>query len=119
MNCVSIIPDLTLHGLQLQNIKRNTVKITKKYNINQPGVDRDIDIATEKKVLPQQLAEITNKIERTIPTIPNNIDLDTTTLDTNQNQTLTTTIPSIPSIPESSIAFSSTNISDLSSTINL
>jgi hypothetical protein len=110
MNCVSIIPDLTLHGLQLQNIKRNTVKISKKYNnISQPVE------STEKKVLSHLPVEITNKIERTIPTIPNNIDIDTT-LDTNQNQTLTTTIPSIP---ESSIAFSSTNISDLSSTIEL
>ena len=114
MNCVSIIPDLSLYGLQLQNIKRNTVKISKKYNINQSGVDRDIVIATEKKVLPQQLAEITNKIERNdlnIPILPN---IDTTTLDTNQNISAT-----IPSIPESSIAFSTTNISDLSSTINL
>jgi hypothetical protein len=110
MNCVSIIPDLTLHGLQFQNIKRNTVKISKKYNnISQPVE------STEKKVLSHLPVEITNKIERTIPTIPNNIDIDTT-LDTNQNQTLTTTIPSIP---ESSIAFSSTNISDLSSTIEL
>lgn len=108
MNCVSIIPDLTLHGLQLQNIKRNTVKISKKYNINQ-SVDRDIDIVTEKKVLPLQIAEINNKIDQNIPTIPN---IDTTS----QNLNLTA---NIPSIPESSIAFSSTNISDLSSTINL
>jgi hypothetical protein len=112
MNCVSIIPELTLHGLQLQNIKRNTVKISKKYNISQPVE------SAEKKVLLPQLAEITNKIDQNIlnfPILPNS-NLATTSLDTNQNQSLTTTIPSIP---ESSIAFSTTNISDLSSTIEL
>ena len=29
MNCTAIIPELTLHGLQMQNIKRNTLKISK------------------------------------------------------------------------------------------
>ena len=55
MNCVSIIPDLSLHGLQLQNIKRNTVKITKKYNIN-----HSIE-STEKKVLQTSGDEIPKK----------------------------------------------------------
>ena len=105
MNCISIIPDLTLYGLQLQNIKRNTVKISKKYNMNHK-IERDT--STEKKVLPPLYEDITNKIDQNIPIIPN--------IETNQTQTLTT---SIPSIPESSIAFSSTNISDLSSTINI
>lgn len=105
MNCVSIIPDLTLYGLQLQNIKRNTVKISKKYNTNHK-IERDT--STEKKVLLQQMPdEITNKIDQNIPIISN---LDTTS----QSQTT-----NIPSIPESSIAFSSTNISDLSSTITI
>ena len=103
MNCVSIIPDLSLHGLQLQNIKRNTVKITKKYNSSHP-----IE-STEKKALPTSDAEITNKIDQNIITIPN---IDTTS----QNQILTA---NIPSIPESSIAISTTNISDLSTTINI
>ena len=101
MNCLSIIPDLTLHGLQLQNIKRNTVKITKKYNISHP-----IE-STEKKVLPTSDAEITNKIDQNIITIPN---IDTTSQNITAN---------IPSIPESSIAISTTNISDLSTTINI
>lgn len=101
MNCVSIIPDLSLHGLQLQNIKRNTVKITKKYNIN-----HSIE-STEKKVLPTSGDEIPNKIERNIPAIPN---IDTTSQNITAN---------IPSIPESSIALSSTNISDLSTVINI
>jgi len=108
MNCVSIIPDLSLHGLQLQNIKRNTVKITKKYNNSHQAIERDI--STEKKVLSQpETTEITNKIDQNITTIPN---IDTTS----QNQILTA---NIPSIPESSIAISTTNISDLSSTINI
>ena len=106
MNCISIIPDLTLYGLQLQNIKRNTVKISKKYNVNHKI---DYDTATEKKVLSHASDEITNKIDQNIPIIPNNID-------TSQIPIQTT---NIPSIPESSIAFSSTNISDLSSTINI
>jgi len=101
MNCVSIIPDLSLHGLQLQNIKRNTVKITKKYNIN-----HSIE-STEKKVLQTSGDEIPNKIERNIPAIPN---IDTTSQNITAN---------IPSIPESSIALSSTNISDLSTVINI
>uniref|UniRef100_A0A6C0E517 Cupin-like domain-containing protein n=1 Tax=viral metagenome TaxID=1070528 RepID=A0A6C0E517_9ZZZZ len=101
MNCVSIIPDLSLHGLQLQNIKRNTVKITKKYNIN-----HSIE-STEKKVLPTSGDEIPNKIERNIPAIPN---IDTTSQNITAN---------IPTIPESSIALSSTNISDLSTVINI
>ena len=100
MNCVSIIPDLTLHGLQLQNIKRNTVKITKNYGINQ-SVD-----STEKKVLPSQTVEITNKIDQNNLSVP--------ILENTQNLTA-----NIPNIPESSIAFSTTNISDLSSTINI
>jgi hypothetical protein len=101
MNCLSIIPDLSLHGLQLQNIKRNTVKITKKYNNNHSFE------STEKKVLPTSGDEIPNKIERNIPAIPN---IDTTSQNITAN---------IPSIPESSIALSSTNISDLSSVINI
>ena len=101
MNCVSIIPDLSLHGLQLQNIKRNTVKITKKYNIN-----HSIE-PTEKKVLSIPIVEIPNKIDQNIHAIPN---IDTTS----QSQTT-----NIQIIPESSIAFSSTNISDLSSTITI
>ena len=104
MNCISIIPDLTLYGLQLQNIKRNTVKISKKCNTNHKI---DSDNATEKKVLPQVSGEITNKIDQNIPIIPN---IDTT------SQTQST---NIPSIPESSIAISTTNISDLSTTINI
>ena len=108
MNCVSIIPDLTLYGLQLQNIKRNTVKISKKYNMNDK-IDRDT--ATEKKVLSHAPDEITNKIDQNIPIIPN-IDI----ISQSQIQSQTT---NIPSIPESSIAFSSTNISDLSTTINI
>ena len=107
MNCVSIIPDLSLHGLQLQNIKRNTVKITKKYNIN-----HSIE-PTEKKVLSIPIVEIPNKIDQNnlnVPIVPNT----NTNLETTQNLTV-----NIPSIPESSIAFSTTNISDLSSTINL
>ena len=106
MNCISIIPDLTLYGLQLQNIKRNTVKISKKYNSNHK-IERDT--STEKKVLPTLYDDITNKIDQNIPIIPN---IDTTS----QTQTLTA---NIPSIPESSIAILTTNISDLSSTINL
>ena len=106
MNCVSIIPDLTLHGLQLQNIKRNTVKITKKYNNSHNSHPIE---STEKKVLPTSNTEITNKIDQNIITIPN---IDTTS----QTQILTA---NIPSIPESSIAISTTNISDLSTTINI
>jgi hypothetical protein len=106
MNCLSIIPDLTLHGLQLQNIKRNTVKITKKYNNSHNSHPIE---STEKKVLPTSDAEITNKIDQNIITIPN---IDTKS----QTQILTA---NIPSIPESSIAISTTNISDLSTTINI
>lgn len=106
MNCISIIPDLTLYGLQLQNIKRNTVKISKKYNMNHK-IERDT--STEKKVLPTLHDDITNKIDQNIPIIPN---IDTTS----QTQTLNT---NIPSIPESSIAILTTNISDLSTTINI
>jgi len=101
MNCLSIIQDLSLHGLQLQNIKRNTVKITKKYNISHP-----IE-STEKEVLPTSDDEIPNKIDQNIITIPN---IDTTSQNITAN---------IPSIPESSIAISTTNISDLSTTINI
>jgi hypothetical protein len=101
MNCLSIIQDLSLHGLQLQNIKRNTVKITKKYNIS-----NSIE-TTEKKVLLTSDDEIPNKIDQNIITIPN---IDTTSQNITAN---------IPSIPESSIAISTTNISDLSTTINI
>jgi hypothetical protein len=104
MNCVSIIPDLTLHGLQLQNIKRNTVKISKKYNNSHNSHPIE---STEKKVLPTSDAEITNKIDQNIITIPN---IDTTSQNITAN---------IHSIPESSIAISTTNISDLSTTINI
>jgi hypothetical protein len=66
------------------------------------------DTCTEKKVLLTSLHDdITNKIDQNIPIIPN---IDTT------SQTQTT---NIPSIPESSIAISTTNISDLSTTINI
>jgi hypothetical protein len=119
MNCVSIIPDLTLYGLQLQNIKRNTVKISKKYNINHT-IERDTD--TEKKVLSQVLGAITNKIEGNNSNIPTtlipNIDTINQNLTTSQNLTQLPTT-NIPIIPESSVAFSSTNISDLSNTINI
>ena len=117
MNCVSIIPDLTLHGLQLQNIKRNTVKITKNYGINQ-SVD-----STEKKVLPSQTVEITNKIDQnnlSVPILPNTNTNTNTNSNTNSNLENTQNLTAnIPNIPESSIAFSTTNISDLSSTINI
>lgn len=117
MNCVSIIPDLTLYGLQLQNIKRNTVKISKKYNVNHT-IERDN--VTEKKVLSPTSTEITNKIDQNNSNIPttliSNIDTINQNLTTSQTQLQST---NIPSIPESSIAFSSTNISDLSSTINI
>ena len=107
MNCVSIIPDLSLHGLQLQNIKRNTVKISKKYNINH-SVE-----STEKKVLSSlPVDEITNKIDQ------NNLNVSivpSTNIETTTSQQIT----NIPIIPESSVAFSSTNTSDLSSTINI
>ena len=107
MNCASIIPDLTLHGLQLQNIKRNTVKISKKYNINQT-----IDPAEKKVLSSLPVDEITNKIDQ------NNLNVSivpSTNIETTTSQQIT----NIPIIPESSVAFSSTNTSDLTSTINI
>jgi hypothetical protein len=112
MNCMAITPELTLYGLQLQNIKRNTIKITKKYDIN-----NKIDNVTEKKVLhvnlPENVTEIAKKIDQNI------LDLSTiSNIETNQIHATT----NIPIIPESSLAFSTTttttttNISDLSTT---
>ena len=102
MNYASIIPELMLHGLQLQNIKRNTVKISKKYNLDQ---EANYKKSTEKKVLTIPSSEITNKIDQFNSTIHKTINTITTEIEQTQTQ--------------NQYQDSTTNIDDLSTTINI
>lgn len=60
MNCTAIVPELILHGLQLQNIKRNTVKISKKQIIQTDSSVYDEEENINENI---QIENNTNKIE--------------------------------------------------------
>jgi hypothetical protein len=73
MNCAAITPELTLYGLQLQNIKRNTVKISKKQFIkHETTYDSSEEILNEEVVNENN----TNKIE---PNVSEELISQTTT----------------------------------------
>jgi hypothetical protein len=108
MNCAAIIPELTLYGLQMQNIKRNTVKLSNNCSVNVTNHETNKTNKTNKNDENDETSKITNKIDQNIVNIP--------TLNNTEN--IHTNIE-IPSIPEASIAISSTNISDLSNIINI
>jgi hypothetical protein len=111
MNCAAIIPELTLYGLQMQNIKRNTVKLSNNCSVNVTNNENNQNNQNNENNENNQNNEtvkITNKIDQNIVNIPTSTNIENTH-----------TNIEIPSIPEASIAISSTNISDLSNIINI